>query len=45
MLEDILDAKLMPVKAKIDDLTDQMKEFHKFIDRARGATLISEGAD
>ena len=31
MLEDILDVKLMPAKAKIYDPTDQMKEFHKFV--------------
>ena len=29
ILEEILDMKLMPLKARIDDLTDKMKDFRK----------------
>lgn len=34
ILEEILDMKLMPLKARIDDLTDKMKDFRTFIDEA-----------
>ena len=34
LLEDVLDAKLSPLKAKIDQLSDKMAEFQQFIDEA-----------
>ena len=34
ILEEILDVKLIALKAKIEDLTDKMRELHMFIDEA-----------
>ena len=34
LLEDVLDAKLSPLKAKIDQLSDKMAEFQQFFDEA-----------
>ena len=34
VLEEILDMKLLPLKATIEELTNKMAEFRKFIDEA-----------